>query len=64
MLSALTEGGEVRQNGKINMIDQNQRIEENPRTDQKRDLLELWRKRALSDELYIAKEEIESEIWR
>ena len=29
-----------------------------------RDLLELWRKRALSDELYKAKEETESEIWR
>ena len=30
----------------------------------KHDLLELWRKRALSDELYKAKEKIESEIWR
>ena len=30
----------------------------------KHDLLELWRKRALSDELYKAKEEKESEIWR
>ena len=29
-----------------------------------KDLLELWRKRALSDELYKAKEETESEIWR
>ena len=30
----------------------------------KRDLLELWRKKAFSDELYKAKEETESEIWR
>ena len=30
----------------------------------KRDLLELWRKRALSDELYKAKEETKSEIWK
>ena len=28
------EGGEVRRKTKINMVDQNQRIEENPRTDQ------------------------------
>ena len=30
VLSALTEGGEVRRKAKINMVDQNQRIEENP----------------------------------
>ena len=29
VLSALIEGGEVRQKAKINMVDQNQRIEEN-----------------------------------
>ncbi|TMW86686.1 hypothetical protein EJD97_020999 [Solanum chilense] len=51
VLSALTEGGEVRRKAKINMVDQNQRIKENPQTD-KCDLLELWRKRALSKELY------------
>ena len=30
VLSALVEGGEVRGKAKINMVDQNQRIEENP----------------------------------
>ena len=30
VLSALIEGGEVRRKAKINMVDQNQRIEENP----------------------------------
>ena len=32
VLSALIEGGEVRRKAKINMVDQNQRIEENLRT--------------------------------
>ena len=32
VLSALTEGGEVRRKAKINMVDQDQRIEENLRT--------------------------------
>ena len=63
VLSALTERGEVRRKAKINMVDQNQRIEEIPEQI-KRDLLELWRKRSLSDELYKAKEETESENWR
>ena len=30
VLSALIKGGEVRRKGKINMVDQNQRNEENP----------------------------------
>ena len=30
----IDEWGEVRRKAKINMVDQNQRIEENPRTDQ------------------------------
>ena len=30
VLSALIEGEEVRRKAKINMVDQNQRIEENP----------------------------------
>ena len=34
VLSALIKGGEVRRKAKINMVDQNQRIEENHRTDQ------------------------------
>ena len=60
-ISALIEGGEVRRKVKINMVDQKLR----KITEQiKRDLLELWRKRALSDELYKAKEKIELEIWR
>ena len=63
VLSALIEEREVRQQAKINIIDQNQRIEEITKQI-KRDLLKLWRKRALSDELYKAKEETESEIWR
>ena len=55
--------GRSKTKGQINIVDQNQRIEKI--TEQiKRDLLELWRKRALSDELYKAKEETESEIWR
>ena len=34
VISALTEGEEVIWKAKINMVDQNQRIEENPRVDQ------------------------------
>ena len=30
VLSALIEGGEVRRKAKINMVDENQKIEENP----------------------------------
>ena len=33
VISALTEGGEVRRKAKINIVDRNQRIEENPKTD-------------------------------
>ena len=61
VLAALTKGGEVRRKTKINMVDQNQESRKVPEQI-KRDLLELWRKRALSNELYKAKEETESEI--
>ena len=60
---SVDQGGEVRRKAKINMVDQNQSIEENPRHI-KHNLLELWIKKALSDELYKAKKETESEIWR
>ena len=63
VLTTLIEGEEVRQNAKSTWsikIKESKKIPEQI----KRDLLELWRKRALSDELYKAKEETESEIWR
>ena len=50
--------GRSKTKGQINIVDQNQRIEKI--TEQiKRDLLELWRKWTLSEELYKAKEERE-----
>ena len=62
-ISALIEGGEVRRKAKSIWsikIKESRKITEQI----KRDLLELWRKRALLDELYKAKEETELEIWR
>ena len=63
MLSTLIEGGELRRKAKIKWSIKIKESKKIPKQI-KRDLFELWRKRALTNELYKAKEETKSEIWR